>query len=89
MIGSGGLAKRRQMATHTFSGESKTIELTDCPHLVARVAVDGGMSTDQGKTILMFVDVVNGNLPAICVVAEFALSAVFAAVQIGVAILAL
>ena len=37
----------------------------------------------------MFVDVVNGDLPAIWIVAEFALGAVFAAMQIGVAILTL
>ena len=37
----------------------------------------------------MFVDVVDRDLPAIGVVTEFALGAVFAAMQVGVAVLAL
>jgi hypothetical protein len=47
------------------------------------------MSTDQRKSILMLIDVVNGNLPTIGVVAEVTLGAILAAMQIGVAVLAL
>lgn len=46
------------------------------------------MSTYERETILVLIDVVNGNLPAVAVVAEFAFGAVFATMQIGVAILA-
>ena len=56
---------------------------------MAGVAVYCCVSTDQRKSILMLIDVVNGNLPAIGVVAQFALRAILAAVQVGVAILAL
>lgn len=37
----------------------------------------------------MLIDVVNGNLPAVGVVTEFTLRAILAAMQIGVAVLAL
>ena len=89
MVGSRGFAKGGEMATHTFGGEAKAIELPDCADFVAGVAIHSGVGSDQGKTILMFVDVVNGDLPAIRIVAELALGAVFAAMQIGVAILTL
>ena len=45
------------------------------------------MGTNQGKTILVLIDVVDRHLPSICVVAEFTLCAVLAAVKISVAIL--
>jgi hypothetical protein len=47
------------------------------------------VSADQRESILMLIDVVNGNLPTIGVVAEFTLRAVLAAMKIGVAVLAL
>ena len=89
MVGGGGLAKRGQVATHTFGGKSKAIELADGANLMTGVAVYGCVSTDQRKSILMLIDVVNGNLPAIAVVAEFALRTILATVQVSVAILAL
>jgi hypothetical protein len=45
------------------------------------------MGTNQRKAILVLIDVVDRHLPSICVVAEFALCAVLAAVKISVAIL--
>ena len=89
VIGISGFAKCAQMTAHAFGGESKTIELAYRAHLVAGIAVHRGVRTDQGKAILVLVDVVNGNLPAVCVVAKCALSAVFAPMQIRMAILAL
>ena len=77
------------MAAGAFGGESKTIELADRAHLVAGITIHGGMRADQGKTILMLIDVVNRNLPAVGVMAECALGAVFPPMQIRVAILAL
>src|SRR5215469_36063 len=82
-------SKRAQVAADTFGGESKTIKLADRAHLVAGIAIHCRMRADQGKTILMLVDVVNRNLPAVGVVAECALSAVFPPMQIRVAVLAL
>jgi hypothetical protein len=43
---------------------------------------------DQRKSILVFVDVMDRYLPTITVVAQFAFCAVFAPMQIGVAVLA-
>lgn len=46
------------------------------------------MSTDQRKTILVLIDVVDRDLPSIAVVTEFTLCAILAAMEISVAILA-
>src|SRR5947209_7371182 len=46
------------------------------------------MRANQGKAILMFIDVVNRDLPAIGVVAQLALRTILATMQIGVAVLA-
>lgn len=89
VVGSGGLAKRGHVTTHAFRGEPEAVELADRADLVAGVAVYGCMSADQRESILMLIDVVNGNLPAVGVVAEFTLRAILAAMQIGVAVLAL
>lgn len=89
MIGIIGFAKCTQMAARAFGRKSKTIELAYCTNLVTGVAVDGSVSSDQGKSILMFIDVMNGNLPAVRIVAELALRAVFAPMEICVAVLAL
>lgn len=72
-----------------LGGEPEAIELSDGADFVAGVAVDDGVCTDQRKAILVLIDVVDGDLPAIGVVAQFAFSPIFAAMQIGMAILAL
>jgi hypothetical protein len=77
------------VTAHAFGGESEAVELADRADPVAGVAVHGCMSADQRESILMLIDVVNGNLPAVGVVAEFTLRAILAAMQIGVAVLAL
>ena len=89
MAGGSGLAKGGYVTTHAFGGEPEAVELSDRADLVAGVAVYGRMSTDQRKSILMLIDVVNGNLPTIGVVAEVTLGAILAPMQIGVAVLAL
>ena len=71
------LSERAQVTADALGGESETIELPDGAHLVAGIAIHRRMRSDQGKTILMLVDVVNRNLPAVGVVAECALSTVF------------
>jgi len=89
MAGCSGLAKRGYVTAHAFGGEPEAVELANRADLVAGVAVNGRMSTDQRKSILMLIDIVNGNLPTIGVVAEVTLGAILAAMQIGVAVLAL
>ena len=89
MVWGGGLAKCGQVAAKTFGGEPETIELADGSDLMAGVTVHCGVSADQRKSILMLIDVVNGNLPAVGVVTKLTLRAVLAAMQIGVAILTL
>ena len=73
------LSKRGQVAAHAFGGESEAIELSDRADFVAGITVDGRMCADERKSILMLIDVVNGNLPAVRVMAQFALHTVLAA----------
>ena len=83
-----GLAVHVLVAADTLGREPEAIELPDCSYFVTSVTIHGCVSADQGKTILVLIDVVGGNLPAIGVMAEFTLGAVFAAMQIGVTVLA-
>jgi len=87
MVRRGGLAKGGQVATGAFRGKAEAIELADGADLVARVTVHRGVSANQRKPVLVLIDVVNRNLPAVGVVTKLALGAVLAAVQIGMAIL--
>jgi len=59
MIGSARLAKGGHVAAHTFGGKTEAIELADGANFMAGVTVYGGMRTDQWKTVLMLIDVVN------------------------------
>jgi len=77
------------VTAHAFGGQSEAVELANRSDLVAGVAVHGCMGADQRESILMLIDIVNGNLPAVGVVAEFTLRAILTAMQIGVAVLAL
>lgn len=83
------LAKRGQMATDAFGGEPEAIELANRADFVAGVTIDSGVSSEQRETILMLIDVVNGNLPSVGVVAEFTFGAVFPAMKVSMAVLAL
>src|SRR6266576_2917784 len=47
------------------------------------------MRTDQWEAVLMLIDVVDRNLPAIDAMTEIALGAVFSTMQVGMTILAL
>ena len=89
MIRRPGCLKRLHMAANACGGESLSIESTDCPHFVTGVAIHPGMRTNQGKTILMLVDVVHRHLPAVDPMAEVALRPVLAPMDVGVAILTL
>jgi hypothetical protein len=89
MVGVGGLFKGFCVAAETLSRKPETIELTDCSNFVAGVAVHYRVRADQGKTILVLVDVMDGYLPTVGVVAQFTFGAIFASMQIGMAVLAL
>ena len=78
-----------QMAAHTFGGQSLPIKLPDGAGFMARVAIHNGVRADQRKAILVFVDIVHRHFPAIDVMAQVALRAVAAPVDIGMAVLAL
>src|SRR5215472_7813078 len=65
MIRCPGSLKRLHVAAHARGGESLTIESADGSHLVTGVAIHHGVCTDQGKAILMLVDVLDGHLPAV------------------------
>jgi len=83
------LAEDIHVATHAFRGKAKAIELPDRADFVAGIAIDHGMGANQREAILVLIDVVNGDLPAIRVVAEFAFRAVLAAMKIRVTVLTL
>ena len=76
------------MTADAFRGQSKAVELADRADLVAGVAVNGRMSADQGKAVLMFVDVMDRHLPAAVTVAQVTLRSIFPPVNVGVAVLA-
>lgn len=77
-----------RVAAVAIGGKSEAIELPYSPHLVARIAVDYGMRTNQREAILVLVDVVDRHLPAVGVMAELAFGSILAAVQVGMAVLA-
>ena len=89
VIGICGFSECTQMTTHAFGRESEAIELSHRANLVTGIAVYGSVSADQRKPILMLIDIVNGNMPAVGIVAELALCPVLAPVQVSVTVLAL
>jgi len=76
------------MAADALGRKPEPIELPDSPHFVAGIAVRHCVRANQREPILVLVDVVDRNLPAIGVVAQFALRTVLAPMQIRVAVLA-
>jgi len=89
MIGRGRFLKCFQVTADALGGEPLTIKLTDRPRLMTRIAVHRGVCADQRKTILMFVDRLDQNLPAADAVAEVAFRAIFPPVNVGMTILAI
>src|SRR5882757_3212900 len=77
------------VATDALGRKSETIELSDGSHLVAGIAIHHCVSADQRKAVLVFVDVVDRNLPTIRVVTKFAFGPIFPTMEIGVAVLTL
>jgi hypothetical protein len=89
MIRRRGPIKVISVATNTLCRQSKSIELPNSSDLVAGIAIYDGMSADQRKAILMAVNVLERNLPAIRVMTELALGPVLSAMEVGVTVLAL
>jgi len=88
MIRRHGPLKRPQVAAHTVGREPLTVELPHRADPVARIAVDRRMGADQRKAVLMLIDGMDRDLPAIDPVAGIALRPVFPSMKVGMAILA-
>jgi hypothetical protein len=88
MIRRSGPLKRPQVATHTVGRQPLTVELPHRSDPVTRIAVDRGVGADQRKAILMLIDGVDRDLPAIDPVAGIALRPVFPSMKVGMAVLA-
>ena len=87
VIGIRSLLEIRQVAGGT--GRGKTLELADGGTLVAVLALHGSMSAEKWETILVIVDLLYGNLPALNRVTLRAIRSHFSLVDIGVTILAI
>ncbi|MGA8310871.1 MAG: hypothetical protein WB755_12630 [Terriglobales bacterium] len=76
------------MTTHTVGRQPLTVELPHCADPVARIAVDRGVRTDQRKAVLMLINRMDRDLPAIDPVARVALCPVFSSMKVGMTVLA-
>ncbi len=83
-----GLLIRPHVATVALGGQALPVELPDRSHPVAGIAIRYCVRADQREAILMLVNVMNRDLPPVYPVTEVALRSVFAAMEIGVAVLA-
>lgn len=81
IAGPGELAR---VAGITRGGEA--YELSAGRSLVARLAGERGVRPDQGKAVLVLLNVLDGNLPSFHGVARFTLGAHLAAMNIGMAV---
>lgn len=89
MIGVPRFAEGVQVATHTLRRKPEPVELPDSANFMARVTIHHRMRADQRKSILVLVDVVDRDLPAIWVMAQFALRPILSAMKICMAVLTL
>ena len=78
-----------EMAAHTFRGQCLPIKLADSTGLMALVAIHDRVRANERKAILVFVDVMHRHCPAIDVMAQVALGAILASMNVGVAVLTL
>jgi len=77
------------MTADALRRKTEAIELANRSRFVTGIAIHHGVRANQGKTILVLINVVDRYLPAIGVVAQLALRSVLAAMQVGMAVLAL
>ena len=89
MIGREGLVKGFLVAADALGGKTEAIELSNSSHFVAGIAINHCVRANQGETVLVLIDAMNGYLPTVGVVAQFAFRAILAAMQVGMAVLAL
>jgi hypothetical protein len=78
-----------QVTAHTLGRQALPVERTDRAYLVTGIAIDRSVRPNQGKAILVLVDVVDGHLPSGVAMTKIALRGVFAPMDVGVAVLAL
>jgi len=78
-----------EMTAATLGREPLPVERSHGPYFVTGVAVDGRVRPNQRKPVHVLVDVVGGYLPASVSMTHVALRSVLAAVNIGMAVLAL
>jgi hypothetical protein len=57
------------MTTNALGRKPKAIELSNGSHLVTGIAIHDSVRADEGKAILVLIDVVDRNLPAVRVMA--------------------
>jgi len=88
MVRRRGLAEIALVAAHALGRKAEAIELSDGSYFVTSVTIHNCVSANQWKAILVFINVVDGNLPSIRVMAEFTLRPVLATMQISVTVLA-
>lgn len=77
------------MAAGALGGKPLPVERANRTYLMAGIAIHHRVRSDEWKAILMLANVVDRHLPAGIAVAKITLSAIFAAMNIGVTILAL
>lgn len=70
------------------AGRRHRLELAIRRALVASLAIDRGVRSSQGKTIIVLLNVLNGNLPSTHRMTLLAIRSKLALVNVGVAILA-
>jgi len=81
--------KRSHVAAGAIGRQALPVKLSYRAYAVAGVTVSYRMCADQRKSVLMLIDGVDGNLPPVDPVTNVALRAVFPAMNVGVAVLAL
>lgn len=89
VIGRLGFAEIVQVTTHALSRQTLSIHWPNGSDFVAGITIHSRVGADQWEPVLVLADVVDGNLPTGVTMAHVALRAVFAAMNIGVAVLAL
>lgn len=89
MIRSARFLEHFQVTAHALGRQSLTVELSDGAGFVTGIAIRHGMSADEREAVLVFIHVMHRNLPTVHPVAHVALRTVPAAMNVGMAILAI
>ncbi|HUB02428.1 MAG TPA: hypothetical protein VL983_07075 [Terriglobales bacterium] len=76
------------MTTVALGGKSLAVKLSHGASAVARIAICDSMRSDQRKTVLVRIDILQRNLPTTDFVAEITLRPILASMDVGMAVLA-